>query len=313
MSPVRSCGGAVAVRLAGLLLMVVLLIARAAPAAEPAAQKSFARARDAVAALVAANRTNDTAALEQILGPEGSSLISSGDQAQDKRDRAQFVALYEKHHRLTRTAPDTLTLLIGSNEWALPIPLVKQEGQWRFDTAAGTKELLYRRIGANELAAIQVARALYRAQLEYAASAHDGNEKGLYAQRFRSTPDKHDGLYWPVTGDEPASPAGPLVAEAEASGRERGKHQPFHGYYFRILKAQGPHARSGARDYVIDGKMSGGFAILAYPAEYGVSGVMSFLVSRRGTVFESDLGAATSETAPALTAFDPDDSWRALK
>jgi Protein of unknown function (DUF2950) len=313
MSPVRSCAGAAAARPAGLLLMVVLLIARAVPAAELAAQKSFARARDAVAALVAANRTNDTAALEQILGPEGSSLISSGDQAQDKRDRAQFVALYEKHHRLTRTAPDTLTLLIGSNEWALPIPLVKQEGQWRFDTAAGTKELLYRRIGANELAAIQVARALYRAQLEYAASARDGNEKGLYAQRFRSTPDKHDGLYWPVTGDESASPAGPLVAEAEASGRERGKHQPFHGYYFRILKAQGPHARSGARDYVIDGKMSGGFAILAYPAEYGVSGVMSFLVSRRGTVFESDLGAATSETAPALTAFDPDDSWRALK
>jgi hypothetical protein len=223
------------------------------------------------------------------------------------------VALYEKHHRLTRTAPDTLTLLIGSNEWALPIPLVKQEGQWRFDTAAGAQELLYRRIGANELAAIQVARALYRAQLEYAASAHDGNEKGLYAQRFRSTPDKHDGLYWPVAEGEPASPAGPLVAEAEASGRERGKHQPFHGYYFRILKSQGPHARSGARDYVIDGKMSGGFAILAYPAEYGVSGVMSFLVSRRGTVFESDLGAATSETAPALTAFDPDDSWRALK
>ncbi len=313
MSPVRSCGGAVAARAAGLLLMVALLIARAAPAAEPAAQKSFARARDAVAALVAANRTNDTAALEQILGPEGSSLISSGDQAQDKRDRAQFVALYEKHHRLTRTAPDTLTLLIGSNEWALPIPLVKQEGQWRFDTAAGTQELLYRRIGANELAAIQVARALYRAQLEYAASAHDGNEKGLYAQRFRSSPDKHDGLYWPVTEGEPASPAGPLVAEAEASGRERGKHQPFHGYYFRILKSQGPHARSGARDYVIDGKMSGGFAILAYPAEYGVSGVMSFLVSRRGTVFESDLGAGTSETAPALTAFDPDDSWRALK
>lgn len=313
MSSVTSCGGAVAARPAGLLLMVVLLMARAAPAAEPAAQKSFARARDAVAALVAANRTNDTAALEQILGPEGSSLVSSGDQAQDKRDRAQFVALYEKHHRLTRTAPDTLTLLIGSNEWALPIPLVKQEGQWRFDTAAGTKELLYRRIGANELAAIQVARALYRAQLEYAASAHDGNEKGLYAQRFRSTPDKHDGLYWPVTGDEAASPAGPLVAEAEASGRERGKHQPFHGYYFRILKSQGPHARSGARDYVIDGKMSGGFAILAYPAEYGVSGVMSFLVSRRGTVFESDLGAATSETAQALTAFDPDDSWRALK
>jgi hypothetical protein len=303
----------VAARAAGLLLIVALLIARGAPAAEPVAQKSFARARDAVAALVAANRTDDTAALEQILGPAGSSLVSSGDQAQDRRDRAQFVALYEEHHRLTRTAPDTLTLLIGHNEWALPIPLVKQEGQWRFDTAAGAQELLYRRIGANELAAIQVARALYRAQLEYAASAHDGNEKGLYAQRFRSTPDKHDGLYWPVTEGEPASPAGPLVAEAEASGRERGKHQPFYGYYFRILKSQGPHARSGARDYVIDGKMSGGFAILAYPAEYGVSGVMSFLVSRRGTVFESDLGAATSETALALTAFDPDDSWRALK
>jgi hypothetical protein len=303
----------VVARASAVLLMVVLVMARAPLAAEPAALQSFARARDAVAALVTANRNNDTAALEQILGPEGSSLISSGDDAQDKRDRAQFVALYETHHRLTRTAPDTLTLLIGSNDWPLPLPLVQHDGQWRFDTAAGAKELLYRRIGANELAAIQVAHALYRAQLEYAASAHDGNEKGLYAQRFRSTPDKHDGLYWPVTGAEPVSPAGPLVAEAEASGRERGKRQPFHGYYFRILKSQGPHAHGGARDYVIDGKMSGGFAILAYPAEYGVSGVMSFLVSRRGTVFQSDLGAATGETAAALTAFDPDDSWRALK
>jgi hypothetical protein len=313
VSFVPSHRGAMAARASGLLLMFVLLISRSALTAEPAAQQSFARASQAVAALVAANRSNDTAALEQILGPEGSSLISSGDEAQDRRDRAQFVALYETHHRLTRTAPDTLTLLIGSNEWALPIPLVKHDGQWRFDTAAGAKELLYRRIGANELAAIEVARALYRAQLEYAASAHDGNPKGLYAQRFRSTPDKRDGLYWPVSEGEPASPAGPLVAEAEASGRESGKHQPFHGYYFRILKSQGPHAHGGARDYIIDGKMSGGFAILAYPADYGVSGVMSFLVSRRGTVFESDLGAATRESAAALTAFDPDASWRALK
>lgn len=295
------------------LLVTLLLAASGRAFAQDATQKSFASPRAALAALLGANKSNDLTALNEILGPAAASLITSGDDTQDRNDRAQFVTLYEAHHRLQSSAPGTLTLLLGKNEWPLPIPLVKADDKWRFDTEAGAKELLYRRIGANELAAIKVARALHQAQRDYAASAHDGNPKGLYAQRFRSSADKHDGLYWPVAAGEADSPAGPLVADAEAEGYETGKRQPFHGYYFRILKEQGSHARGGAKSYVIDGKMSGGFAILAYPVEFGASGVMSFLVSDRGTVYEKDLGEATAETAKAMSAFDPDPSWKALK
>lgn len=293
------------------LLGVCLGFALPAPAQE-AAPKSFAHAREAAAALIAANRANDTAALQEILGPAASSLIDSGDETQDKNDRAEFVLLYDAHHRFVSSTPGTLTLVVGKSEWPLPIPLIKKDGQWRFDSEAGAKELLYRRIGANELAAIKVARAMQRAQLDYAATGHDGNDKGLYAQRIRSTEGKHNGLYWPVANGEAQSPAGPLIADAEAEGYEAGKLHPFHGYYFRILKAQGPHARGGAREYVVDGKMSDGFAILAYPVEYGASGVMSFLVSSTGTVFQKDLGDLTAETARAMSSFDPDSSWKKL-
>ena len=292
----------------GLLLQLAL----PAPAfAQAAAQRSFASPREALSALLEANKSDNLTALNEILGPSAASLITSGDDAQDKNDRAQFVSLYEAHHRLQRTAPGTLTLLIGKNEWPLPIPLVKSADQWHFDSDAGAKELLYRRIGANELAAIKVARALYQAQLDYAASAHDGNPTGLYAQRFRSTPNMQDGLYWPVAEGEAMSPAGPLVADAEAAGHESGK--PFHGYYFRILKSQGAHARGGAKDYVVDGKMSGGFAILAYPVEFGASGIMTFLVSDRGRVYEKDLGEGTAEAVQGLSSFDPDPTWKVLK
>jgi hypothetical protein len=204
-------------------------------------------------------------------------------------------------------------LVVGKDEWPLPIPLIKSGGAWRFDSVAGARELQYQRIGANELAAIQVLRAIHRAQLEYAASGHEGNPPGAYAQRFRSRPGTQDGLYWPVAEGETPSPAGPLLADAEVGGYERGKGQPFHGYYFRILKSQGPHARGGAKDYVVDGRMTGGFAVLAYPVEYGASGVMSFLVSPHGTVFERDLGSSTAETAGAIKTFDPDPAWKPLK
>lgn len=295
------------------LLVTLVLNCPGLALAQDAGQKSFASPRAALGALLSANKSNDLTALNEILGPAAASLITSGDDTQDRNDRAQFVTLYETHHRLQSSAPGTLTLLLGKDEWPLPIPLVKAEGQWRFDTEAGAKELLYRRIGANELAAIKVARALHQAQRDYAASAHDDNPKGLYAQRFRSSPDKHDGLYWPVAAGEPDSPAGPLIADAEAEGYATGKRQPFHGYYFRILKEQGAHARGGAKSYVVDGKMSGGFAILAYPVEFGASGIMSFLVSDRGTVYEKDLGEASAETAKAMSSFDPDPNWKALK
>ena len=223
------------------------------------------------------------------------------------------MSLYETHHRLVRAGPGKLTLVVGKNEWPLPIPLVKDDGRWRFDSEDGARELLYRRIGSNELAAIKVARAIYQAQLQYVASGHDGQDKGLYAQRFRSKPGTQNGLYWPVAEGETPSPAGPLVADAEAEGYEGGKRQPFYGYYFRILKSQGSHARGGAKDYVVDGKMTGGFAILAYPVEYGSSGVMSFLVDSHGAVYQADLGEATAEAAKAMKAFDPDRSWKRLE
>jgi Protein of unknown function (DUF2950) len=277
--------------------------------AQDTTQKSFATAHQAVDALIAANRDNDIAALNEILGPDASSLISSGDDAQDKNDRANFVALYDAHHRLVPTGAGKLTLLVGKNEWPLPIPLVKNNGEWRFDSADGARALLYRRIGSNELAAIKVCQALRQAQLEYASASRDGNDPGVYAQRFRSDPGKQNGLYWEAAEGEPQSPAGPLVADADAEGYEQGARHPYHGYYFRILKAQGPHAYGGARDYVVDGKMTGGFAILAYPVEYGASGVMTFLVSRRGTVYQKDLGDSTAETAKAIKTYDPDSSW----
>ena len=276
-------------------------------------QKTFPSARQAAEALVAADRDNDVTALGQILGAEAANLTSSGDETQDRGDRAHFASLYETHHRFVATGPGRLTLVVGKNEWPLPMPLVKRGGAWSFDSAAGARELLYQRIGANELAAIKVCRAIHQAQLEYAASGHDGNSRGAYAQRFRSQPGTQNGLYWPVAEGEAPSPAGPLLADAETASYERGKGQPFHGYYFRILKAQGPHAHGGARDYVVDGKMTGGFAVLAYPVEYGTSGVMSFLVSRRGTVFQRDLGSSTAETAGTLKTFDPDPAWKQLR
>jgi hypothetical protein len=294
------------------LVTAVALLAPAPLHAQDTSQKTFATARQAVEALIAANRNNDITALNQILGPESSSLISSGDETQDKNDRAHFVEMYDAHHRLISAGTGKLTLAVGKSEWPLPIPIVKSNGAWEFDSADGAKELLYRRIGSNELAAIKVCQALRQAQLDYAATGHDGNDPGVYASRFRSEPGKQNGLYWEVSEGEPQSPAGPLVADADAEGYEQGTRHPYNGYYFRILKAQGPHAYGGARDYIVDGKMTGGFAILAYPAEYGASGVMTFLVSRRGTVFQKDLGDTTTDTAKAITAFDPDASWTRL-
>lgn len=277
--------------------------------AQEGGQKTFATAHEAVDALITACRNNDVAALKQILGSDASTLISSGDDTQDKNDRAHFVALYDAHHRLISAGPGKLNLAVGTKEWPLPIPLLKSDGTWRFDAADAVKDLLYRRIGSNELAAIKVCEALRQAQVAYAATGHDGNPAGIYAQRYRSEAGKQNGLYWEVAEGEPQSPAGPLVADADAEGYEQGTRHPFHGYYFRILKAQGPHAYGGAKDYVVDGKMTGGFAILAYPAEYGSSGIMTFLVNRRGTVYQKDLGDSTAETAKAIKAYDPDSSW----
>jgi hypothetical protein len=303
-------------RLFGSVFAAAALLGASAIFAEDATTKTYPSYHAAAAALIAAVAAKDEAAEKEILGANALELLSSGDSTADEDSRLSFLKHYREAHGFVRETQDRVLLTIGPSGWMLPFPIVRADGGWHFDTAAGAQELTYRRIGRNELDAIQVCRALYAAQKAYAVNGHDDNPAGAYAQHFRSQPGTQTGLYWDVKEGEAESPAGSLVAEA-ASERERdgvakqaGKPTPFHGYYYRILTAQGPHARGGAEDYIKDGRMTGGFAIVAYPAEYGASGVMSFLISRHGTVYQSDLGAATEQTAKAMTAFDPDSSWK---
>jgi Protein of unknown function (DUF2950) len=293
----------------------VVLFASASGLAQSSAAKTYPTYREAATAFVAAVRANDTAALKEILGPETPSMLSSGDAAVDESDRVEFLKHFDEAHAFVHESADKVTLTVGPSAWPLPFPIVRVDGAWHFDADAGARELTYRRIGNNELDAIRVVRALRTAQKEYAAEGHDGNPVGVYAQRFRSTPGAKDGLYWEAKEDEEVSPAGSLVAEAEseASSQQGGKRTPFHGYYFRILKAQGPHAPGGAKEYVKDGKMTGGFAIVAYPAEYRASGVVTFMVGSRGTVYQKDLGDGTTDAARGMTAFDPDSSWKVVR
>jgi len=279
----------------------------------PVNRETFPSAMDASKALIAAMQNGDQPALLKVLGPDAKEIISSGDETQDKNDRAEFVQKYEQMHRLVKEPDGTTTLYIGAENWPTPIPLMHNTGGWYFDTAAGKKEILYRRIGKNEMNAIQVCRELVDAQKEYDAKAHDGDSVKQFAQKFFSDPDKHDGLYWTVANGEEQSPIGPLVASAEAEGYKRDANReakPFMGYYFRVLKAQGPNARGGARSYLVNGKMTRGFAFVVYPAEYRSSGVMTFIVNEDGIVYQKDLGAKTAEIAKTLTRYDRDATWR---
>jgi hypothetical protein len=286
---------------------------RKTSAKAPVAHQTFPTAMAASQALVAALQSDDQQALMKVLGPEGKEIISSGDETADKNDRADFVMKYQEMHRLVTEPDGTTTLYIGAENWPTPIPLMHAAGGWYFDTAAGKKEILYRRIGSNELNAIQVCRELVDAQKEYNAKAHDGDSTNQYAQKFFSDPDKHNGLYWTVASGEEQSPIGPLVASAEAEGYSHDANhqaQPFMGYYFRVLKAQGANAAGGAKSYLVDGKMTRGFAFVVYPAEYRSSGVMTFIVNQDGIVYEKDLGPRTAEIAKALTAYNRDATWR---
>jgi hypothetical protein len=277
-----------------------------------AGQETFPSPREAVDALVAAVKKDDEAALLKVLGPNAKGVISSGDDAEDKSDRNQFVHKYRQMHRLVTEPDGTTTLYIGAENWPTPIPIVHKGDSWYFDTAAGKQEILYRRIGKNELAAIQVCRELVDAEKEYHAQSHDG-EKDQYAQKVYSDPGKHNGLYWQASSGEPASPIGPLVASAAKGGYGNAaeqEHQPFQGYYFQILTAQGGKTHGRAESYVVDGKMTRGFAFIAYPAEYRSSGVMTFVVGQDGIVYEKDLGPRTAEMAKTLTRYDRDASWR---
>lgn len=277
-----------------------------------AGQETFASAQVASQALVAALQKNDTPGLLKILGSDAKDILSAGDETQDREDRQQFVEKYKEMHRLL-TEPDGLTTLyIGAENWPAPIPLAHDGNRWFFDTAAGREEILYRRIGRNEMTVIQLCGELVDAEHEYYASPHDGQPVHQYAQKITSDPGKHDGLYWPVTSGAAQSPLGPLVAAAEQPGDH--KHpghrvQPFHGYYFRVLKAQGPGAKGGAMDYVANGRMTRGFAFVAYPAEYRSSGVMTFLINMRGVVYQKDLGPKTARIAKSMKKYDRDATW----
>lgn len=278
-------------------------------------QKTFASPEQAVAALVSATRSGMTAELLKILGPEGKKLVHSGDPIADKEAREKFITAYEKANKIVMDAGNKAVLVIGEREWPFPIPVVKQDNAWRFDTQAGEEEILDRRIGRNELNAIQVCHAYVDAQREYASKDRNGDGLLEYAPKFKSSPDRHNGLYWPVNAGEPESPLGPLMASAQAEGygaktAHGHHHKPYHGYYYRILTRQGENAPGGAYDYMVKGHMIGGFALVAYPAPYGVSGVMTFLINQDGVVYQKNLGLNTAKMARRMNEFNPDTTWK---
>jgi Protein of unknown function (DUF2950) len=282
-----------------------------APAlAQQPGQQTFASVEDARNALFAAMQFPDDRALLGILGPDGKEIVSSGDPIEDLDARTGFAAKYEEMHRFVTEPNGSVTLVVGAENWPLPIPLVNKNGAWYFDTQAGKDEILFRRIGKNEVAAIEACAELVDAQKQYYDRAPNGLAK-QYAQKLVSDPGKHNGLYWEGASDEFGSPANPLIAYARQNLPENqvGSHVPYSGYFFRILKSQGPHAPGGAMNYVSNGKMTAGFAFVAYPVEYRSSGVMTFLVDKSGTVYEKDLGPNSTNAAATVTSYDPDSTW----
>jgi Protein of unknown function (DUF2950) len=270
------------------------------------AQERFSTPDDAVAALIAAAKTGDPAGLTRVLGPGSREIVSSGDPVADATARKRVLEAYDTKHQVIVEGTDKAALVIGDEDWPFPIPLVRADGAWHFDTSAGRDEILYRRIGRNELSTIQTCLAYVDAQQEYAEKGIAGN--GVYAQRIVSRPGKKDGLYWPAQSGEDESPLGEFAAtEGYRAGPQR---IPYHGYYYKILSRQGPSAPGGALDYVVHGKMIGGFALVAYPAEYRNSGVTTFLVNHQGKVYEKDLGPTTTQIAESMTAFNPDSTWQ---
>ena len=280
-------------------------------------QKTFKSPEEAVKALAEAVKGSDTKKLLAILGPKGKELILSGDEVADKTGREHFVKAYEEMNKLVNESDTRVILHVGNGDWPFPIPVVKKGEYWLFDTIAGREEILNRRIGRNELNAIQVCLAYVDAQREYVLKERDGDKVLEYAQRFISRKGEKNGLYWEAKEGEEQSPLGPLTAKAAKEGytgkKPLGKRTPYHGYYYRILKSQGKNAAGGEYDYVVNGKMIGGFALVAYPAEYGDSGIMTFIVNQDGVVYEKDLGKDTEEIATAMKKFDPDQTWKKVE
>lgn len=276
----------------------------------PTPPQDFPSPEQGFAALAAAAGANDEAALLRILGSAGRGVIRSGDAVADRAARQRFATAYAQKAEILRPSPTRAVLQVGDDEWPLPIPMAQRGSGWRFDPAAGTQEIVNRRIGRNELDTIDTLRAVADAQADYARTAGRQGAIGAYARRFFSRPGQRDGLYWPSGEGQPESPLGPFVAAASAGGYSRGQGpEPFHGYVVRILEAQGAAAPGGAMDFVVNGRMIGGFAILAAPAQYGISGVKTFMISHDGVVWEKDLGPDTTREAAAIRAFDPGPGW----
>ena len=303
------------VRLAISAALMVTLAYSGMSAAAVAQQKSFSSPEEAVKAAVAAARSNDDKELLAIYGPQGKEILFSGDAVADKRRRGEFLAAYDEKNRLA-TEGESAILIVGKQEWPFPIPVVKKGGSWIFDTAKGKEEILNRRIGENELFTIQACLAVVDAQREYAIK--DRNRDGLmeYAQKFVSDPGKRNGLFWEAKQGEPQSPLGPIMTQVRAQGyqaKPSATPVPYHGYYYRILTAQGKDAPGGAYSYLVKGRMIGGFALVAYPAEHGNSGVMTFIVNHDGKVFQKNLGPTTAAVAKAMKEYNPDKTWTEVK
>jgi hypothetical protein len=277
-----------------------------------AAAKAYPDPAAATDALVAAARSGDAQAVVKVLGEKSRSFLVSGDAVADRAALNRFVELYDKSHSLAEPDPGTRTLIIGPDPWPFPVPMVKGKAGWTFDPKAGEAEILKRRIGQNELDAIEVCIGYVGAQRDYLERNPQGASVPHYADRLLSSPGKRDGLYWESAPGEPESPMGPAVGGAIRQGYtlKRGQNAPYRGYHFRILTAQGPHSEGGALDYREDGKLTRGFALVAYPASYEKTGVMTFLVNQQGVVLEKDLGPKTGKIAGGMKTFDPDDSWK---
>ncbi len=302
--------------LAALLMAGLLACAGCGGKQAPADDETFATPEEAAAALVAALDADDVAAAGRLLG-EGAAddLLVSGDPVADAADRARVVAQYRAKQSLVADGDDRRTLVIGEDGWPMPVPIVRTaDGRWKFDGAAGIDELIYRRVGGNEYGAIDVMYGYVNAQVDYASAGRDGDAPGVYALKLLSDEGLHNGLYWQTTADEPPSPAGAFVAAAAGEGYRAadGEQVPYHGYYYRMLYAQGPNANGGAREYFKDGLLTEGFALIAWPADYGSSGVMTFMVNRDGVVFQKDLGPETASVVASIKAFDPDATWTAI-
>ena len=277
--------------------------------------QTFASPDAAATSVYTAAKSGDTPALLAIFGPDSTDLIVSGDPVQDKDGRDKFAAEYEQMHRWRSLANGGEVLMVGSDNYPLPFSLMKNSsGQWYFNSASAKEEILARRIGGNELATVDVLNAMSDAQIEYFSHLHDGSSAYQFAQKFVSDDGKQNGLYWKAADDQEESPLGPLAAEASADGYGGATQpSPFHGYFYRMLTKQGSHAQGGAKNYIVNGNMTAGYAILAYPAEYRNSGVMTLMINQDGTVYEKDLGPQTADLAKAITEFDPDDTWKPVE